>query len=203
MKEIFFNYIHEVACFLSDTISLRIQEQLNKYDEVVLVLPGGNSIKYLYSSISKMDINWNRVWITISDERLVEPNSEISNEKQTKDLFISKLPCNKFLRINYNLIDKFSKYPVITILSMGKDGHVASLFPNEINHWGNYENCQNFFYKTSLQKVNRISLSVEAILLSKYLFVLVLDSKRKNGLRVIKKIKEYNFLFQKSKFLIC
>lgn len=176
MREFIFDSLNDAQLFLKSSIEKNLQEQVEKFGEGLLILPGGNSIKSFYKSLADMKVDWNRIWITLSDERLVPLNSDMSNEKQLKDLFLSRLDFYNYLPIiELDLKKKLEKYPPITVLSMGKDGHIASLFPDEVEYW---DSCEEIIYYTKFQTPNRVSLTKRTISLSSKIFILILGERK-------------------------
>lgn len=176
MREFIFDSLNDAQLFLKSSIEKNLQEQVEKFGEGLLILPGGNSIKSFYKSLADMKVDWNRIWITLSDERLVPLNSDMSNEKQLKDLFLSRLDFYNYLPIiELDLKKKLEKYPPITVLSMGKDGHIASLFPDEVEYW---DSCEDIIYYTKFQTPNRVSLTKRTISLSSKIFILILGERK-------------------------
>ena len=110
------------------------------------MLTGGRAAKEIYNSISKLNLLYNleNIDFYLSDERLVEMNDKDSNYKMIKDtLFKYGLPkkCNLYPMIDLkcNIDTAVKKYSDILpkdldilLLSIGEDGHIASLFPNSV-----------------------------------------------------------------------
>lgn len=116
-----------------------------------LVLSGGSTPQKLYSILAKqykVEIEWEKVFIFWEDERYVPAEHPESNYKMASEILLSKiniLPEN-INKINTDIpieksaleyeerIKKFfgsSKLPIfdIVLLGLGKDGHIASIFP--------------------------------------------------------------------------
>jgi 6-phosphogluconolactonase len=176
MNELFFNFLMDAQKFLKNSVEKALNDQIQKYGQAVLILPGGNSIKSFYDVLGQMKVDWSHIWISLCDERIVSADSELRNEKQLREHFLFKLPCDHFLALDHILIEKIQKFPPITVLSMGEDGHVASLFPEEAIYWN--EEKPSSFYETKKQTPNRISLSKSILLLSEKIYIVVKDQKR-------------------------
>ena len=119
-------------------VSKLIIEKLNSYErdgKASLVVSGGSSPISIYEELSNADIPWS-VFLTLVDDRLVEPNHEDSNQ----NLLYEHLIKNKAKEVKFFPLDEgvsfnkeFKKPFDITLLGMGEDGHFASLFPNMIS----------------------------------------------------------------------
>ena len=115
------------------------------------VLTGGESPRRLYRKLAKIDIDWNNIDLFWGDERYVSHRSKNSNYKLAIHELIKKIKINKkniFPIKTQKTINKCSEDYSQTIkkyfknkkikfdyflLGMGKDCHIASLFPNSKN----------------------------------------------------------------------
>ena len=113
------------------------------------VLTGGLSPKKLYAKLAREKIDWSNIDLFWGDERFVSSKSKNSNFNLAYNLLIKKIKINKknifaFDTRGSNLIKSSLKYEKsiskyfknnkikfdLMLLGMGKDGHVASIFPN-------------------------------------------------------------------------
>ena len=127
----------------------RKKRKLNK--RFSFVLTGGSSPINLYKSLSKAKIDWTNVDLFWGDERFVSSKSNNSNYNLVKKYLLNKINIkNKNIyKINTNKknvssaaedyenrIKSYFKNKKICfdliLLGMGLDGHIASLFPNNI-----------------------------------------------------------------------
>ena len=184
------------------------------------VLTGGNSPIKLYKKLCKIKkIQWNKVDFFIGDERYVNENSKNSNINLCNKYLLEKLKIpkkqiysiptssksifkdTKFYenKINKYFNNKIAKFDLV-LLGMGNDGHIASLFKNNIDIKNNKNVC---FVKK--KDYNRISLTIKSINNSKTIF---LWAPGKNKKKIVKEIcadhtKKYavSFLRKKNNFL--
>ena len=118
-------------------ISDRLNSSIENEGSASLVLSGGSSPISIYEELSNIDISWSKVFLTLVDDRFVDPDHKDSNQKLLHNHFIK----NKAKKINFfplteNFLSntEFKKPFDITLLGMGEDGHFASLFPDMINN---------------------------------------------------------------------
>ena len=118
-------------------ISNRLNSSIENEGSASLVLSGGSSPIRIYEELSNVDISWSRVFLTLVDDRFVDPDHKDSNQKLLYNHFIkNKAKDIKFFPLTKNFLKKtnFKKPFDITLLGMGEDGHFASLFPDMINN---------------------------------------------------------------------
>ena len=195
-------------------ISLFIQKiKKIKKGRFSFVLTGGDSPIKLYRSLSKIkNINWKKVDFFIGDERYVKENSKNSNIGMCKKYLLNKIKISKkqIYKISTEKIslkesvndyenkikeyfsNKSSKFDIV-LLGIGNDGHIASLFRNNINKKNN-KNVKFVKRKDFL----RISLTLKSINSSKNIFLWA--PGRKKSL-IIKKILKDNKLKYPASFL--
>jgi 6-phosphogluconolactonase len=198
--------------------------ELNKKVKIskrfTFVLTGGNSPIKLYKKLVKAKkIQWDKVDFFIGDERYVKLSSKHSNINLCKKYLLNNIKISKkqifYIQTNgrsgVNDAEKYEKkikkyfnnkkvkFDLI-LLGIGTDGHIASLFNNNIDI-KNYKNV-SFVKKNDF---SRITLTINSINKSKLIFLWA-PGKEKN--KIIKKIrsdrtKKYpaSFLRKKNNFL--
>ncbi len=156
---------------------LRIRKQNKRFS---IVLTGGESPRKLYRNLAKVNIDWNYVDLFWGDERYVHQLSKNSNFNLAKNEFIKKIRINKKNIFPINTTKKISEcsneyskiikkyfrnkkiYFDYCLLGMGKDGHIASLFPNSKNLY------KKFITKPVMRKdFSRITIGLNIINSSK------------------------------------
>jgi len=120
-----------------------LNQTLEKKRFASLVVPGGGTPRQYLPVLAKCSLPWERITITLSDERWVDINDEQSNEKMVRKYLLENLPANTnfiSLKTHHNdpftavkevnqRLDKLPQPLNLTVVGLGEDGHIASLFP--------------------------------------------------------------------------
>lgn len=157
-----------------------------------VVLTGGNTgidlLRYINSSPARDAIDWQRVELFWGDERFVPVDSDDRNEKQAREALLDHVPLNPSLvhamaasdgpfgddvdagaQDYANLIARRNGFD-ITLLGVGPDGHVASIFPE---HPGVYDDRLAIAVRNSPKPPpTRISLTLSTIRTSSEVWVI-------------------------------
>ena len=184
------------------------------------VLTGGESPINLYKKLNKTKkIQWKYVDFFIGDERYVNNNSKNSNikmckkhllnnkkisKKQIFDITTNQKSITKDVKLYEDKIKKYFNYKRIQfdviLLGIGNDGHIASLFKNNIK----IKNQHSVSYVVK-KDFKRITLTINTINNSKLIFLWAPGYKKN---KIIKKIlsdsrKKYpaSFLRKKNNIL--
>jgi 6-phosphogluconolactonase len=135
--------LKQLAADFADYTGSIIDKALSQNQKVSLVVPGGNTPRHYLPSLGRQSLQWRNVMVTLSDERWVDTNTEASNEHLVTEHFLTHMPeAASFvgLKTHHNspsqAIDAVHKRLAIlplpfclTVLGLGEDGHIASLFP--------------------------------------------------------------------------
>jgi 6-phosphogluconolactonase len=128
---------------LASTVSDILAKSIKDTGKASIAVSGGSTPKGFFSVLSKSDIDWSKVTITLADERWVPIDSDASNTRLVhENLLQNKAEKAKFFHLkqgeklsdetlaDLNVAAKNSLLPLdVLILGMGEDGHTASLFP--------------------------------------------------------------------------
>jgi 6-phosphogluconolactonase len=124
------------------------EELLANKPEIRVLLTGGTLGIEFVSAISKLNLEWSKIWLMFSDERFVGLEHADRNEFQAITVwpelsqYLSRFPSNDIdldmarktlndeLFENLGSIQENSAVFDITVLGIGPDAHVASLFPD-------------------------------------------------------------------------
>tara|TARA_B110000881_G_scaffold210038_1_gene216969 strand:+ start:518 stop:1213 length:696 start_codon:yes stop_codon:yes gene_type:complete len=128
---------------LAENVANILENAITKNGKASIAVSGGSTPKGFFSTLSNKNIAWEKVTITLADERWVDMESDASNtrlvhenllqNKASKATFFhlkqgEVLSESTLARLNDEAKGIVSPLDVL-ILGMGEDGHTASLFP--------------------------------------------------------------------------
>ena len=183
---------------LTKLISDKLKLAIDKKGTATFVVSGGTSPLKLFEDLSKIDLPWNKVQITLVDDRLVNKNHIHSNQKLINDhLLKNKAKLANFIPLSEEIIkSKIIITPFdVNLLGMGEDGHFASLFPDMINDFNLFDLSAdpNILTLTSHGDpfLPRITMNLSLILKSEFIVLLVKGSIKQ---KIIDQAKNDNSL---------
>jgi 6-phosphogluconolactonase len=105
-----------------------------------IVVTGGSTVGAAYERAAALELNWRRASLWWSDERCVPPHDERSNFRLVRRSLLdrlARLPDVRRMRGELPPAEAAAEYEAalegveldLLLLSIGADGHVASLFP--------------------------------------------------------------------------
>jgi len=160
-----------------------------------IVLTGGQSVLSLYKILSKADSNWDKWHIYIGDERFLPAGHKDRNDQIINEIWLDNSPIPKknihFIKAELGLLEARLEYENtlkkndtfdIVLLSMGEDGHVASLFPNHA-----YPENQMVVVEKNSPKPpkQRLSMSYKQLNKSNYIFKLLIGKSKQQAVHLI------------------
>jgi 6-phosphogluconolactonase len=131
----------EMADAVAGDVGFIIESALDARGEALIALPGGTTPGPIYEKLAKAKLNWKRVTIIPTDDRLVPVSDPRSNIAMIARHFIPLgarvIPVVSESATDYKSagnaanarLDDLKWPPDLVWLGMGEDGHVASLFP--------------------------------------------------------------------------
>jgi len=143
---------------LADTVAQQLRHTLATQSHASLAVPGGTTPAPFFAELRRIELDWARVNITLTDERLVDEQHERSNARLLKTSLLQEhaaranfVPLyttqglntdarlqlgrqSAFAAIRGDLNTDERLQPLkplsVVVLGMGTDGHIASLFPH-------------------------------------------------------------------------
>lgn len=127
------------AAAAADAVADAIELRLADAPEAVLAVPGGSTARSVLPALARRPIAWDRICVTLVDERWVPPEHPDSNEALVRACLgptigprivglYSGAPSPEAALDDLNVR---VPAPDVILLGMGEDGHIASLFPGE------------------------------------------------------------------------
>ena len=204
---------------LSHRIGQLLTQSITENGCASIAVSGGRTPISLFEELSKLNLEWSKVELTLVDERWVDAKHEDSNELLVrKHLIKNKATQVKFFPIKnsaksaeegqilHEQILQQVKLPFdVIILGMGDDGHTASLFPccKELTQAMDPNNKQKCIVtKPKNAPYERISLTFSTIIKAKQLILHLSGSSKLQTfefamtLRDAKKMPIYAFMEQ-------
>ncbi|AMM85515.1 6-phosphogluconolactonase [Martelella sp. AD-3] len=132
-----------LAARLAGDVADKLAEAVAEKGAASIAVSGGSTPKAFFRTLSKADIDWEKVTITLVDERFVPEDSPRSNHKLVKEnLLLGPAAAARFIPLYQNVKTAEEAAEIVTnkvsatslpfdvvVLGMGTDGHTASFFP--------------------------------------------------------------------------
>jgi 6-phosphogluconolactonase len=167
-----------IAAILSDAITAR--------GIASIAVSGGRSPRPVLDALSRAELDWSKVVVTLVDERWVAPDSDDSNERLVRETLLQDSAAQaRFVGMKTDAADAYAgqaavetafadlPWPLdIILLGMGDDGHTASLFPQgaELAE-GLASTALTIAATPPVAPHQRLSLTAHAILHSRHIFL--------------------------------
>lgn len=138
-----FESIDAAAAALSARIAAALSDALRLRAAASLLVPGGRTPVSLFRRLRQAPLDWQRVCVSLTDERWVSPDHPDSNARLVRaELLTEAAASARFIPLHNSAPDAATgsarswqslgalarPFDVVT-LGMGDDGHFASLFP--------------------------------------------------------------------------
>lgn len=164
-------------------------EAIAQRGHAYLAVSGGKTPIALFGTLAKINIPWDKVTVTLTDERCVPIDDPDRNERLVRQFllqhnaseahFLSLYQEGCSLEETEQMIASLPPFDAV-ILGMGEDGHVASLFPcSEELMMGMDDNAPAVLrVNPKTASYERISLSKKRLLNSRVIFIHLLGKKK-------------------------
>lgn len=120
----------DLAQSLAQDVADELWRAIEAKGKATLAVSGGTTPKLFFDKLSRMDLPWQRVTVTLVDERQVPETSDRSNARLVRDTLLrNKAAAAVFIPLTGSeAAERLPPFDV-AILGMGNDGHTASFFP--------------------------------------------------------------------------
>ena len=169
----------------SKSIYEALKNNIDNNGSVSFVVSGGSSPVKIFNDLSKSDLDWSKVSVTLVDDRVVSSEHSDSNERLLKEnLFINNASVAKFisLKSDSDEVMNINRPFDIMLLGMGEDGHFASLFPELVDNSNYFDLSANpeiiFTEPMGNPCHKRVSMNLSMIMKSKKIILLVSSSAK-------------------------
>ncbi|WP_447528411.1 6-phosphogluconolactonase [Vreelandella sp. TE19] len=138
------NVRNALAEQLAEAVFQALESDLVQQEKVLLVVSGGSTPVPFFKALAAKPLPWQRVQVTLADERWVDAQSSDSNAKLVREnLLVGEAANADFIPLTASAetpeqgVEDVARrtealaWPAsVVILGMGSDGHTASLFPD-------------------------------------------------------------------------
>ncbi|MDH3993312.1 MAG: 6-phosphogluconolactonase [Gammaproteobacteria bacterium] len=142
-----FHSTDELDRELAQHIAGQLSAAIDTHGAASLAVSGGGTPRQMFQQLSRHELEWSKVWITLVDERWVATDSQDSNEQLVRhNLLQNRAAAAHFVGLKSEHADardavltvstrleQIARPFTVVVLGMGGDGHTASWFPQATN----------------------------------------------------------------------
>ena len=199
-----FTTLEDAASALAVDIAENLNDGISARGHSLLAVSGGNTPKMVFNYLRKRKVDWNKVTITLTDERWVPNDHPESNEQLVRSHLLNYLSDDipfvplyggqAMLRDDVksceSRLEKLSLPFDAVYLGMGPDGHFASLFPED--EALDILNSLCVAVEGTNSRLARISLTASAILNARKIYLLFSGEDKLSIYHKAKTLGSYN-----------
>jgi 6-phosphogluconolactonase len=184
-----FSEAHLLNEDLAEQVKHILYDAIAQRGQAYLVVSGGKTPIDLFKILAKTEIPWDKVTITLADERCVPVHDADRNERMVRQYLLQHNASNaRFVHLYdesqslEKIEHEIASLPTFdaVILGMGEDGHTASLFPcsDELIKGLDDNAAAVLFVSPQKAPHQRVSLSKRRLLNSRVIFLHLLGQKK-------------------------
>jgi len=196
MVEFFFQNQKTLIAELADQVVQALEKGIVQHGRASLAVSGGSTPQPLFRELTRRDLCWEKVVITLVDERWVSPSDPASNEHLVRQYLLQgRAAAARFVGLKNDAPtaqegeiqceEELGKIPrpfTALILGMGNDGHTASLFPGSAQlgaatDMNSGKNCMAVTPVDALHE--RMTLTLPALLDSQQIILHIIGQEKK------------------------
>lgn len=182
------------AADMARRIALILEDAMAARGVATIALSGGRSPRPVLEALSRVTLDWDKLIVTLVDERWVAPEHADSNERLVRDTLLQgKAAGARFVPMKNDAPDAYAgqkdceaayaaiPWPLdVILLGMGEDGHTASLFPaaKELAE-GLSSDALTIAVTPPAAPHQRMSLTASAILNSRHILLQIAGGTKK------------------------
>lgn len=176
--------VEEAAAAVASTIASILDQSISERGKAFMAVSGGRTPKVVFERLREYDLGWDKVIVTLTDERWVNVDQHQSNERLARTcllqdsgkaaefipLYDGRASPEAALEACESRLLSLEMQLDVVYLGMGTDGHTASLFPGATFKYGSQSLC--VAVSNAPDGLARLSLSVDAIVSSRNIVLL-------------------------------
>ena len=129
-KERLFESRGSLSSALATDVANALQHHVRAKGSSCLAVSGGSTPKLFFETLSRFDVPWSRITVTLVDERQVPETNPRSNAKLVRENLLQNSAVGaEFVPLFENPDAENIGTLDVVVLGMGSDGHTASFFP--------------------------------------------------------------------------
>jgi 6-phosphogluconolactonase len=133
-KERLFESRGSLSSALATDVANALQHHVRTKGSSCLAVSGGSTPKLFFETLSRFDVPWSRVTVTLVDERQVPETGPRSNARLVRENLLQNSAAGaQFVPLFDNPEAENVGTLDVVVLGMGNDGHTASFFPGGDN----------------------------------------------------------------------
>lgn len=177
---------------LADAVAARLREGIAARDRAWLAVPGGATPRKFLAALARQALDWPRVTVILTDERLVPADDARSNARLLRESLLDHVPATfvplvdaQSGKMDLSTTAEFVHAFDAVVLGMGADGHCASLFADGDNigaalRVDTVESVLNM--RSPSVPEARATLTLSALVATRALFVLIRGADKRRTL---------------------